>query len=102
MPWWFSDPTTPAWVQAVGSLVAILIAVFVPWSQRRNALRDAANDRARQEREHLQRLTTALREEIRAASNAADRRQSAITGTFKQLEEAMNRGATIKEAGPIA
>jgi Co/Zn/Cd efflux system component len=31
---------SPAWVQAVGSVIAILIAVFVLWLQRRNA--DAA------------------------------------------------------------
>lgn len=30
----------PAWVQAVGSIAAILVAVYVPWKQRRNALQD--------------------------------------------------------------
>lgn len=99
---WLSDASTPAWVQAIGSLVAILIAVLVPWFQRRNALRDVATDRARQQKDHLQRLVAGLREEIRAASDTADRRQSAITLTLEQVRQAANRGMTVKEPGPIA
>ncbi len=29
-----------AWVQAVGSIAAILVAVYVPWKQRKDVLRD--------------------------------------------------------------
>jgi len=65
---WLADSSAPAWVQAVGSIVAIFVAVLIPWRQRRNALRDAAADRTREEREHLRSLTAGLREEIRAAS----------------------------------
>jgi heme exporter protein D len=101
MTGWFSDAATPAWVQAIGSLIAILIAVFVPWRQRKNVLRDAAADRVRQEKEHLQRLTAGLREEIRAASEAADRRKSAITQALKTLEQARSQGMTLKDTGPI-
>lgn len=101
MPKWLADPAAPAWVQAVGSIIAILVAVFVPWRQRRNVLRDATADRIRQERDHLQRLAIGLREEIRAASDAAHRRQEAIAQTFAHLREAASRGEIIKEAGPI-
>jgi hypothetical protein len=31
----------PAWVQAIGSIAAILVAVWVPWRQRRQQLNDA-------------------------------------------------------------
>jgi len=91
----------PAWVQAVGSVIAILVAVFVPWIQRRNVLRDAAIERGRQDKEHLQRLTVGLREEIRAASGAADRRQFAIARTLQEIQGAVRGGATIKETGPV-
>lgn len=101
MPRWLADPEAPAWVQAVGSTVAILIAVFVPWWQRRKSLFDAACDRARQERRQLQRMVAGLREEIRAASDAAGRRQEAISETFRQLDEAVKRGGTLKMTGPI-
>lgn len=93
--------TAAAWVQAIGSIAAILVAVAVPWWQRRAALRDSAINRARQEREHLKRLCAALREEIRAASAAAEMRQTAIDETFEQLEQARQMGAIIKESGPI-
>lgn len=98
---WFSDPALPAWVQAIGSILAILVAVFVPWAQRRNALRDAAADRLRQEKEHLRRLTAGLREEIRAASDAAKRREDAISHTLATVEQALARGGAVREAGPI-
>src|SRR5437899_821905 len=92
---------SPAWVQAVGSVIAILVAVFVPWLQRRNALRDGARERALQEKQHLQRLTVGLREEIRAAGGAADRRRSAINQTFEALDQAQLRGAVVEDSGPI-
>jgi heme exporter protein D len=101
MPRWLSDTAAPAWVQAVGTIVAILIAVLVPWWQRRNVLKDAATDRALREKEHLRRLTAGLREEIRAASDAATRRESAIKCTLAKLEKALKGGAVLKETGPI-
>lgn len=90
---WLSDPTAPAWVQAVGSILAILVSVFVPWLQGKAA-------RSREERLHLQRLVTGLREEIRATSEAADRRLTAISDTFGQLNKAMSAGVKINESAP--
>jgi hypothetical protein len=101
MPQWLSDPAAPAWVQAVGSVIAILVAVFIPWFQRRNTLRDAAKERARQEKDHLQRLSIGLREEIRAANDAASRRQLAITMTLEQIARAESAGAAVKESDPV-
>lgn len=30
----------PAWVQAIGSIAAILVAIYVPWRQRQNSIND--------------------------------------------------------------
>ena len=51
MPKWLSDPSTPAWVQAVGSVLAILVAVWIPARQRSKTLRDAQAEKARLEKE---------------------------------------------------
>lgn len=93
---WLSNANTPAWVQAVGSVLAILVAVCLPAWQRSKSLRDAAADRARQDREHLHRLTTGLRAEINAALVAADRHQTVITPGLQMLQKARAMGATIK------
>lgn len=92
---WLSNANTPAWVQAIGSVLAILVAVWIPAHQRSTSLHDAETDRARQEKERLKRLTTALRAEINAALLAADRHQSAINPGLQRIDEARARGATI-------
>jgi hypothetical protein len=97
---WLSDPDTPAWVQAVGSVLAIFVAMWVPARQRLNSLRDAQAERTQQEREHRRRLTVGLRAEINAALEAADRQQFAIDRALKRLQEARAIGAEI-EASPI-
>ena len=96
-----SDPAAPAWVQAIGSILAILIALVVPEWQRRRALQDAATDRGRQAKEHLCRLTVALRAEIGAASEAAGRREAVITSVLSNVQQALRAGASVKETGPI-
>jgi hypothetical protein len=96
MPPCLSDANTPAWVQAIGSVLAILVAVWLPAHQRSRSLGDIEADHARQEKEHLKRLTAGLRAEINAALLAADRHQSAINPGLQRLEEARASGATIK------
>jgi hypothetical protein len=91
-----SNANTPAWVQAIGSVLAILVAVWIAAWQRSKSLRDAAADRVRQEREHLDRLTTALRAEINAALETADRHQNVITPGLQMLQKARAMEATIK------
>lgn len=98
---WLSDPNTPAWVQAVGSVIAILVAVWVPARQRSNSLRDAIAERERQRKEHLKRVTAGLRAEIGAAIEASDRQQFTIDRTLKRLKEAQRKGMEIKDTGPI-
>jgi hypothetical protein len=93
---WLCDPGAPAWVQAVGSVIAVLIAVWIPARQRRNSLRDASTDRQRQEKEHLKRLTTGLRAEIDAALEWTKRRQQAIEPVLKGLQDARASGVAIK------
>lgn len=90
-----------AWVQAIGSILAILVAVAVPAWQRWKALHDAQIDRTRQEREHLQRLTAGLRAEIKAALDTADRQNSSIERTMKSLQDARAKGAIVRDDRPI-
>jgi hypothetical protein len=97
---WLFDSSTPAWLQAVGSVLAILIAVWVPSRQRLNSLQDAQAERKRQDREHRRHLTVGLRAEIDAALEAADRQQFAIDRALERLQEARAMGAEI-EASPI-
>jgi hypothetical protein len=86
-----------AWVQAVGSVVAILVAVYVSWRQRR----DQIAEQARQDREQLRRLSAGFRAEIVAAGKTADRREFAIKHTFQMVEQARRSGVAVAEPGPI-
>jgi heme exporter protein D len=101
MPTWLSNASTPAWVQAVGSVLAILVAVWIPARQRSNLLRDAQAERTRQEKEHRRRLTVGLRAEINAALEAANRHEFTIEHALKGLQEARAKGAVIKTGEPI-
>ena len=98
----FSSETAPAWVQAVGSVVAILVAIWIPARQRRNALRDAAAERLRENVEHLRRLTAGLRAEINEALSVAHIREEAINGALAAVAEARAAGAQVTRSGPIA
>jgi hypothetical protein len=101
MPTWLSNASTPAWVQACGSVLAILIAIWIPARQRLNSLRDARAERIRQEKEHRRRLTVGLRAEINAAVAAANRHEFTIEHALKGLEEARAEGALVKAGQPI-
>lgn len=98
---WLSDSGAAAWVQAIGSVVAILVAIWVPAWQRQFALRDARAERAGQEKEHLRRLTAGLRAEIYAVLDAANCQKFAVERTLEQLKEARGKGATVVSGGPI-
>lgn len=59
MPWhaWLSDPAAPAWVQAVGSILAILVAAYAAGEGGRQFRRDAE----RRERDELLRSAEHVR-----------------------------------------
>lgn len=101
VPTWLSDANAPAWVQAVGSVLAILVAIWVPARQRSTLHLDAQAERMREEREHRRRLTVALRAEINAALEAADRHEFTIQRALERLQEAVAKGAVIKAGEPI-
>jgi hypothetical protein len=101
MQTWLSSPNTPAWVQAIGSVLAILVAVWIPARQRVNSIRDAQAERERQEKERRRSLTVGFRAEIDAALEASERQQFTIDRTLKNLEAAKARGAEIKGNNPI-
>jgi hypothetical protein len=87
--------TAAAWVQAVGLIIAIGIAVWLPWWQRRRALRDALSDRARQEKEHLRRLAAGLRAEVTAAQDVIKYREFSDGETIKLVKSAQRSGANV-------
>src|SRR5665213_383081 len=95
------DLSAPAWVQAVGSVAAILVAVWLPAWQRRNALRDTATDRSSENTEHLRRLISGLRAEINEALDSARRRQESIEAALKTIAEEVAKGVVVKNSGPI-
>jgi heme exporter protein D len=98
---WLSDPTAPAWFQAIGSIIAIVVAIVVPWWQRHNALHDARTERARNDKDHVKRLCAALRAEFAAAREAADRQQHAATIVLQGAAKAREQGLKVREE-PIA
>jgi hypothetical protein len=76
--------------------MAVLLAVWIPAWQRRNSRRDASDNRVRQEKEHLKRLSTGLRAEINAALEWAHRRQQALGPVLKGLQDARAKGAVVR------
>lgn len=93
MKW--SDPNAPAWVQAIGTIVAVLIAVAVPAWQRHSARKDAKAERAREAKERLERLVAALRAEVSAAVEAAAMHLETAERTFSQIETAKQEGRVV-------
>jgi type II secretory pathway pseudopilin PulG len=64
----------PAWVQAVGSIIAIGIAILVPYWQQKKARQSAAADEAQTVRQMLR----SLRDEIRAVSESFGHRNGKL------------------------
>src|SRR5262249_31901308 len=60
-----------------------------------NSIWDAQADRARQEKEHLKRLTTALTAEINAALDTAGRHDSVIQSTLGKIQKGRAAGVPI-------
>jgi hypothetical protein len=93
MKW--SDPNAPAWVQAIGTIVAILIAIAVPAWQRHAARKDAKIERMREAKEHLERLVAGLRAEVSAAVEAAAMHRETAERTLNQIERARQEGRSV-------
>jgi hypothetical protein len=95
IPTWLSNPSAPAWAQAIFAAFAIIGAVWVSAWQRSRSLRDAEKAKVREEKEHLRSLAAGLKEEIGAALDAATRQQSSIERALSQVKIAVEAGATI-------
>ncbi len=93
--------TWPAWVQAVGSVTAILVAFIVPWWQRRKARADALEAAAQFENSHLRRLVAALGVEIDEAVNASTRQEAGMRRTLAQFARAKEKGANLISPSPV-
>jgi hypothetical protein len=93
MKW--SDPNAPAWVQAVGTIVAILIAIAVPAWQRHATRKDVKIERARDAKERLERLVAGLRAEVSAAVEAAAMHRETAERTQGQIERAKQEGRLV-------
>jgi hypothetical protein len=56
-----SGPNAPAWVQGIGSILAIVVAISVPALQLRAVRKDTEAQRKREEKERLRRMVAGLR-----------------------------------------
>ena len=93
--------SAPAWVQAVGSIVAILVAVAVPWRQRKLMIADVRREEIRREKDFFRRLTSALSVEINEAVAASGRQQEAVRAAIGTLTEAKAKSLPIVDCGPL-
>ncbi|WP_423179753.1 hypothetical protein [Stenotrophomonas sp. CASM110] len=71
------DVDWPAWVQAIGSVVGIAVAIYVPWRQRRLARID--EEQVRKDKVKIMRM---------ALSAAAGQYRGSLAAAFQYLEEA--------------
>jgi hypothetical protein len=88
----------PAWVQAVGSLLALGVAIAAPALQHRSARKDARVQRARERKERLERLIAGLRAEVSAVVETARMHREIAERTLSQLENAKQAGHEILES----
>jgi hypothetical protein len=95
--WIEAHPGMASWVQAAGAIIAIAIAIGVPWLQRRHELRDAKLDDEVALKELRKRLTVSMRAEIQAILNSADVKSQAIESTFKKIDALKKVGKEIVE-----
>ena len=96
---WLSNPNTPAWVQAIGSIGAIvgsiIGSVWLQNRQRRISNIDAAGELAAQEQTQLRRLMAGLRAEIKAAIEQSSRHEQVISTVLVDLARARAEGKEI-------
>jgi hypothetical protein len=98
---WLSGSNAPAWVQAIGSVLAILVAIAIPMIQRAVAARDAKEERNRQRMDRLARLSAALRAEVAAARDAIDLHLVTVERTIEEIEIVLARGGGLAGGGPV-
>ena len=96
--WWSSDAPA-AWLQAVGSLIAIGIAIGVPVYQRRASSDDARSEEARRSKEHIKRMTVALRAEVSGCVKAVERETDTAIEVLNGLAVARAQSRPIKPFG---
>jgi len=86
-----------AWVQAVGSVAAIVWAICL-WRFDRKRIKD---DQRQQEKSSIARLIAGLREEIQVAIEAVEMQQTVATGVVKRMQNAHVVG-NVTNNGPVA
>lgn len=72
IPW--SSTNTPAWVQAIGSIIAIGIAIWVPYWQQRSSIRHAAAA----EKARTKQLLSSLNDEMSIVVSGFNTRNGAL------------------------
>src|SRR5208337_2925626 len=98
----FTAESAPAWVQAIGSIIAILVAIALPAWQRWASRRDAKEDQEQREIEYSKRLVVALRAEIEFAVEAAGRQYSVAKDTLAAVNKSQQMGAGVIDRGPLS
>lgn len=88
----------PAWLQAVGSLLALCVAIAAPALQRRSARKDTRIEQARERKERLERLIAGVRAEVSAVVETASMHREIAERTLSQLATAKQEGHEILES----
>lgn len=91
---WFSEPNAPAWIQAIGSIVAIFAAVITSAIQHDHAIdvMKKEDSRRAQEREEIRKgVAGALLCEMTAAAN----RLMAFYDTLIEVSQANKKGMSV-------
>jgi hypothetical protein len=91
-----------AWVQAIGSVVAILVAVAIPAWQRWASQRDAEKSQRERNYSELCRLVAAFRAEIEQAVEAAGHWYFGVKVGLSSIESARKAGKQIIDRGPLS
>ncbi|WP_295925365.1 hypothetical protein [uncultured Xanthomonas sp.] len=102
VPKWMKDPAWPAWVQAVGSIAAIAVAIWVPARQRRKEQQARLKDQELQAKivaGAIQPFIPAYRRRAAFLLNALN--ESATVERLQKVpEDAFNIPATVEQFHP--
>lgn len=99
--WIEAHPGLAAWLQGALSIIAIAIAIAVPWWQRRSEIRHAKQESVGEVLSKKARLIAAIAEEIREAEQTASPHYHAAVNTL-MLHLAAMRAKTHFDPGPMS
>lgn len=95
LEWIEAHPGMASWVQAVVSIGAVAIAIYVPWQQHRNDVSRHRATEAEKRRMLRTRLVAAIRADVAAIDQILDSRIEVARKTKLEIETAAQAGEHI-------